>query len=118
MHCTGEHASTRLPLPWWRETRRTASCSPRVSVVDASDARKCDDASIARRFDTARDRGVTVQRHVGTVLVVVARMRSDQPQQVAFTEHGDMVKHLAATCPHKPLRASICHGALGAIRDC
>ena len=76
-------------------------------MVDASDARKCDDASIARRFDTARDRCVTVERHVGTVLIVVARMRSDQPQQVAFTEHDDVVEHFAPKRAHPPFRASI-----------
>ena len=69
-------------------------------MVDATDARKRDDASADRQFDGTRDGRVAVERHVGTVLIVVTRMLSHQPQLVALAQHDDVVEHFAPKRAH------------------
>jgi hypothetical protein len=44
-------------------------------VVQAADARKCDDFACAWRLDGARDRRIAVERHLGSVLVVEVATR-------------------------------------------
>ena len=60
------------------------SCSPGVAMVKAGNPREGDDATGVRRFDSARERRVSVERHVRAVLVVVSSVRSNQSQQVAL----------------------------------
>jgi hypothetical protein len=51
-------------------------------MMHSGDARKSDDATSARQFNGAHDRGVAPERHVGSVLVAIRGMQSDQAQEV------------------------------------
>jgi hypothetical protein len=76
-------------------------------MVKPGDAGEGDDATSARRLDGARNRRIAVERHVGTVLVVVGRVGSNQSQQVALAEYDDMVEHLATEGADEPLSVSV-----------
>ncbi len=65
-------------------------------MVKACDTGQGNDGDTADRLDRARSRRVPVERHVRAVLVVVARVLSDQAKQVAFTEHDHVIQKLAS----------------------
>jgi hypothetical protein len=65
-------------------------------VVEVSDSGKCDDFVCARRFDSARDRRIAVERHVRSVLVVIGDVLAHQPEQMALPTNNDVVAQLAA----------------------
>ena len=63
-------------------------------MVKAGNPRESDDATGVRRFDSPRNRRVSVERHVRAVLIVVSSVRPNQSQQVALAEDNDMVEYL------------------------
>jgi hypothetical protein len=65
-------------------------------VVEASYPGKCDDFAGARRFGSARDRRIAVERHVRSILVVVGDVLAHQPEQMALPKNNDVVQQLAA----------------------
>ena len=65
-------------------------------MVKACDTGHGNDGATADRRGRARSRRVPVERHVRAVLVVVARVLSDQAEQVAFTEHDQVIQKLAS----------------------
>ncbi len=84
-------------------------------MVKTGNPRESDDATGVRRFDSPRDRRVSVERHVRAVLVVVSSVRSNQSQHVALAEDDHMVEHLTPERTDEPLRVSVCQGDLGAV---
>jgi hypothetical protein len=55
-------------------------------MVKACDTGQGNDGATADRLDRARSRRVPVDRHVRAVLAVVARVLSDQAEEVAIDE--------------------------------
>jgi hypothetical protein len=65
-------------------------------VVQPANARKCDDFACARWFHGARDRRIAVERHMGSVLVVVGHVLADQAEQMPLPKHDEVVEQLSA----------------------
>ena len=65
-------------------------------MIEPASPGKGHELSLAGRFQNARDRCVTVERHARAILAVVARVLFEQTQQVAFPEHDDVVEELTA----------------------
>jgi hypothetical protein len=65
-------------------------------VVEASDSGKCDNFARARRFGSARDRRIALERHVRSILVVIGDVLAHQPEQMALPKNNDVVEQLAA----------------------
>src|ERR1022692_2428629 len=79
-------------------------------MVQPGDSGKGDDVARTRRLDGARDRRITVERHMGAVLVVVARGGSNQSQQMALAEYDDMIEHLTPECADKSFGVAVLPG--------
>jgi hypothetical protein len=94
------------------------SSSPRVPVVKPSDSRKGDDTARTRRLDDARDRRITVEGHVGPILVVVSSVGSNQTAQMALPEYDDVVEELAPERANKPFGVAVLPGDRGAVLIC
>ena len=83
------------------------SCSPGVAMVNAGNPRESDDATGVRRFDSPRDRRVSVERHVRAVLVVVGGVLADQAQEMTLPEHDHMIEQLSTKSAYPPLRVAV-----------
>jgi hypothetical protein len=71
-------------------------------------------AFAAGRCSMARLSGVFAQRVVHTVLMVVAYVFTQEPAQMLFVQHDDMVQELSAATPYPSFRGSILPGRLDA----
>jgi hypothetical protein len=76
-------------------------------VVEAADPRQRDDVARVRRFHGACDRRIAAERHMGSVLVVVADMLADQAEQMPLPEHDDVVEQFSAQRADPPLGESV-----------
>jgi hypothetical protein len=61
------------------------------------------------------ERGVLVQRSMGPRLIIVGSVDADDPAQVRFTEHDDVVQALPADRANESLNVSVLPGDRGAI---
>ena len=59
---------------------------PGVAMVKAGDPQESDDATGGRRFDSPRDRGVSVERHMRAVLV--SKQRAPGPIAAGGARRG------------------------------
>jgi hypothetical protein len=57
-------------------------------VVEAPDPGKCDDFARARRFGSARDRRIALERHVRSIFVAISDVLADRPEQMPLPNPG------------------------------
>jgi hypothetical protein len=72
-------------------------------MMKPADARQPDDPARACRSDGARDRRVSAEGHVRSVVAVVGDVEADQSEQVPFPEHDHVIEQLSAERPHPAL---------------
>ena len=66
----------------------------RCSVVESTESRERDNISVLSGLDEASPGRITVERHVGPVVVVVAvvaRVRAHASQEVKLIEHDEVI---------------------------
>ena len=64
-------------------------------MVKPTDARQRDHAALFHVLDLAAVRGVAVERHVWSILVVIGCVLADQVEQMAFTKHNHVIEQFA-----------------------
>ena len=78
--------------------------------MQSANSRKGDDAASGRMLNRASDRGVSIERHVWPVLVVIGRMLPDQAKQMAFAKHNHVVEEFAPKGADPSFRISVLPG--------
>ena len=58
-------------------------------------------------LNSARNRGILVQRQMGAGLVVIYHVRSEQLPKVTLAEHNDMIEHLSPDRANQPFPIGI-----------
>jgi hypothetical protein len=89
-----EHGETARKLPdYGLEADRYSGSAP-VAVVEATDLKLGHDLPLARWLDFTRPGSVAVQGLVGPGVVVVREVLTENPPQVSFAQHEDVVEAL------------------------
>ena len=85
-------------------------------MVESADARQRDDLAQLRPFGRTPGRSITVERHVGPVVVVEADIVANEPLQVALAEDDDVIEQVASDRPDEPLGEAVLPGRSGRAR--
>ena len=75
--------------------------------MQSANSRKGDDPAGGWIFNGARDRGISIERHVWPVLVVIGRTLADEAKQMAFS----FTTSAAWICPAAPPKEARRHSA-------
>ena len=75
----------------------------RCSVVESTESRERDNISVLSGLDEASPGRITVERHVGPVVVVVARIRAHASQQMELVEDDEVIDNFAPERSDEPL---------------
>jgi len=79
------------------------SGGPHVSVVQAADLRNRDHLSFGGMFDSTRHRRIPIQRQMRARLVIILKIRREDPNQVSFTEYDHVVQAFSANRANQSL---------------
>ena len=85
-------------------------------MMESTDARERDDISVLGGFDHASRGRITVERHVGPVVVVVTRIRAHGSEQVKLVEHDEVIDNLAPEGSDEPLDVTVLPSGFREIR--
>ena len=82
--------------PLHSECWACASGGASVLVVKTADVRKSNDLSAVGRCDLARFRRLLVQREMRSRRVIIGKVGSQEPLEMAFVQNDDVIEALAA----------------------
>jgi len=76
-------------------------------MVESTESRERDNISVLSGFNHAPSGRITVERHVGPVVVVVPHVFAETSQQVKLIEHDEVVDELATKGSDEPLDVTV-----------
>ena len=68
-------------------------------MVESTEPRKRNDVSGLGRLDVAPSGRVALERHVGTIVIVVAQILAEASQQVKLIEDDEVIDNFATQVP-------------------
>lgn len=86
-----------------RQERRSVSCGPAISMMEAAQERLCHDTARSRRLDLPRDGRVPIQQQVRAGFLVVRDILGQNGPEVPLVEHDQMVQTLPSDRADQPL---------------
>ena len=65
-------------------------------MMQPTDFRYPDHFTVFRQFDLTRERQVSIEGEMCSILVIISEVRTEDPLQMPFVEYDDMVETVAA----------------------